>query len=124
MPWWQYPPETDGLTELRHQRMLLRTLADDIALAGRRLLPAGAPAEWRSEAQRVYLERRWELAALLAGAERSVEEALTAVLARIEVVKARLAAEAADAAAAVAADSMPQAPAQTPARATPGGWSE
>jgi len=116
MEWWQYPPERDRLTELRHQRMLLRTLADDIALAARRLLPAGAPAEWRSEAQRAYLERRWELAALLTGAERSIEETLSAVLARIDGVKAQLAADA-------AASSL-AAPATTGTRATPGGWSE
>jgi len=121
MQWWQYPPETDRLTELRHQRMLLGALADDVALAARRLLPAGSPAEWRSEAQRAYLERRWELAALLAGAERSIEETLTAVLARIDSVKAQLAAEELTAAAA-ATTSVPQAPGR--ARATPGGWSE
>jgi len=102
MQWWQYPAETDRLTELRHQRMLLRTLADDIALAAHRLLPAGTPVEWRSEAQRAYLERRWELAALLAGAERSIDETLAAVLARIDVVKAQLAADAAAVAEAVA----------------------
>ena len=118
MQWWQYSPETDRLTELRHQRMLLGALADDVAIAARRLLPAGSPAEWRSEAQRAYLERRWELAALLAGAERSIEETLTAVLARIEAEKAQVAAVAA--AAATASDSQSAAG----ARATPGGWSE
>ena len=102
MQWWQYPPESDRLTELRHQRMLLRTLADDIALASHRLLAAGDPAEWRSESQRAYLERRWELAALLAGAERGIDETLAAVLARIDVVKAQLVADAAAVAEAVA----------------------
>jgi hypothetical protein len=108
MQWWQYPSSTDRLTELRHQRMLLRSLADDVALAARRLVPAESPVEWRSEAQRTYLERRWELAALLAGAEQSIEETISAVLARIDAVKAQLAAE--------------TAPVGT--RATSGGWPE
>jgi len=117
MQWWQYPPESDRLTELRHQRMLLGTLAEDVALAARRLQPSEPSADWRSEAQRAYRERRWELAALLAGAEQSIEETLTAVLACIDAVKAQLAAEAANAAGAGAGVSGGT-------RATPGGWSK
>ena len=134
MQWWQYQPEADRLSELltglRHQRMLLGALAEDVAVAARRFRPVAPPAEWRSDAQRAYQERREELAAMLVGAERSIEETLSVLLTRIEAVKAQLASEAADAAADAAAATGPAAGAGVGAGvaagtwATPDGWSE
>ena len=50
------------LAELRHRRMLLSGLRDDVDLAWRGLLSADLDGSWRSVAQRGYAERRRELA--------------------------------------------------------------
>ena len=77
------------LAELRHRRMLLRRLQDDLDLAWRALLPADLDASWRSAAQRGYSERRRELADGLRRACRELEDARAAVDASIAATTAQ-----------------------------------
>ena len=76
------------LAELRHRRMLLRGLRDDVDLAWRGLLPADVDGSWRSAAQRGYSERRRELADELRRARGDLEDAITAIEAAIAAIAA------------------------------------
>ena len=76
------------LAELRHRRMLLGGLRDDVDLAWRALAPADLDGSWRSAAQRGYSERRRELADGLRRACRELDDAQTAVEAAIAAATA------------------------------------
>ena len=78
------------LDELRHRRMLLRLLRDDVEVAAGRLTAGDLTGSWRSEAQRGYDRQRSDLAGELRRAAGLLDTALTEVVAAIDQVGAAL----------------------------------
>ena len=89
-------PEVDGgadaetLARLREQRRLLRGVRDAVEASGRRLAGQDAGPDWSSPAQRAYGTGLGDLGATLHGAWRALDDALWAVDAAIDRVKAAL----------------------------------
>lgn len=82
---------TARLDELRQQRMLLRRLRDDVAVAAGGLSAGDLTGSWRSEAQQGYDRRRSDLAGELRRAAGLLDAALTEVVAAIDQVGVALA---------------------------------
>jgi hypothetical protein len=79
---------TVALARLREQRWRLTRVRDDVEAAGRRLALQEIGTGWRSPAQRAYADRLTELGHGLQGVWRALDDALHAVDAAIERVKA------------------------------------
>ena len=88
--WSDYALEA-RLDELRHRRMLLRLLRDDVDFAAGRLTAGDLTGSWRSEAQRGYDRQRAALAGELRRAAGLLDAALTEVVVAIDRVGAALA---------------------------------
>ena len=78
------------LDELRHRRMLLRLLRDDVTFPAAGLAAGDLTSSWRSEAQRGYDHQRSDLAGELFRAAGLLDTALTEVVAAIDQVTAAL----------------------------------
>lgn len=78
------------LDDLRHRRMLLRLLRDDVTVAAAGLAADDLTSSWRSEAQRGYDHQRSHLAGELFRAAGLLDTALTEVVAAIDQVTAVL----------------------------------